>query len=343
MESNTSNYEYPISKIDHSQVTRRIYTDSNRLLFEIFKDGKTAIFKPTLNLRMKSVDIAKGKETCSQYGEFIAHMMLKKMGIQSCKVEMVTRHIVNPRSKSRKGNDVPGAISYYELGPGEILIPASTAILRYLDQYNKMSGTFNSNNIETVIAAFMYYANKYGNASEDEKKKIKQSIIEMTMFDCRCANRDRHDENYGLALKDGTVRFYPLFDNEYILGFSETTTEMEKNMQTAFGMQEHISKDLWSVMSAAEKQTNVSSSSMLAHLFAKYPDESRKAYEKIMSVSEADLYEIMNECENLPDRRKEYAMKIFRIREQEIKMIYNEYIGIPTEKPTISEAIEEKT
>ena len=45
MESNTSNYEYPISKIDHSQVIRRIYTDSNRLSFEILKDGKMEILK----------------------------------------------------------------------------------------------------------------------------------------------------------------------------------------------------------------------------------------------------------------------------------------------------------
>ena len=336
-------YTYKIERDDSIRDVRRVYTDSNRRITEVIRNGRNGIFKPTLNLRAKTIDIAAGKKTCSEYGEFIGHKMLQKMGIESCDVEMVKRFIKNPRSKSGKGNEVPGAISYIHLDEGEDLISAMSIISRYKydheDEYKKIVNPLGmydndqhrihpeneeqNNNIEVIIPAFMQYVRDNG-GTEEEAEAIKQRIIEMVVFDCRMANRDRHDENYGLARRDGGVRFYPLYDNEYVLGFSEPIADIEK--YSAARLQEHITRDLYSVMGVTSQPTKLAASSMMSYLFSAYPEETQKAYEKVMEFTTQDLLELMEECEGLPEENKAYAARIFRLRGREMEAVQQEYI-----------------
>lgn len=336
-------YAYKLERDDSIREVRRVYTDSNRRISEIIRNGRHGIFKPTLNLRAKTIDIAQGKKTCSEYGEFIGHKALEKMGIESCDVEMVKRFLKNPRSKSGKGNEVPGAISYIHLEDGEDLVPAMTVISKYKydheDEYIKIVNPLGiydndphrihpenedqNNNIEVIIPAFMQFVRDNG-GTEEEAEAVKKRIIEMTVFDCRMANRDRHDENYGMARGNGKVRFYPLYDNEYMLGFSEPIADIEK--YSAARLQEHITRDLYSVMGVTSQPTKLAASSIMSYLFSAYPKETQEAYNKVMSFKLKDLLQIMEECEGLPEENKAYAARIFRLRGREIEAIQQEYI-----------------
>ena len=352
--SEKKDYKYKIKRDDSFRFVGRIYGDTPRQNMKLTKtivdlDGTSRIvnvvYKPTLNVRTKSVDIAEGKKTSCEYGEFIAHKMLEKMGIPSCKVEFIKRYITNPRSKSGKGNEIPGVLSYIELGEGETLVSAQTVISRFkqnhkkeffdiieiddrfrssynLDNFNDI----NNNNIEVVIPAFMTFVKEDCRGTNKKAEEIKQSIIDMVTFDCMFANRDRHSENYGLALssKNGKVRFYPLYDNEYILGFSEPEKDIGK--YSATGLQEHINNDLYSVMGVNSKPAQLSASAMMAYLFSTYPMETQKAYEKVAKFTVKDLEELMDECEGLPETHKAYALRIFKLRSREIETIEQEFI-----------------
>ena len=355
-------YKYKIEKDDKFTFVRKIRGDTPRQNMEVTKtinneDGHEeilrAVYKPTLNVRVKTIDVAEGKKTSCEYGEFIAHKMLEKMGIPSCKVEFTKRHLTNPRSKSGKGNDIPGVLSYIDLKPGETLITADTIISRFKQKYKEEffdiigleeefradynldnENDINNNNIEVIIPAFMSYITNDCNGTKKLAKEVKQSIIDMTTFDCMMANRDRHSENYGIAfLKQGKVRFYPLYDNEYILGFSEAEKDIGK--YNATGLQEHINNDLYSVIGVTSKPTKLSPSAMMAYLFSAYPIETQKAYEKVSKFSLEDLEELMDECEGLPDTHKAYASRIFKLRTREIETIQEEFIdknGKPIEQ-----------
>ena len=360
--SEKKSYKYKIKRDAEFRFRSNIYNDSNRRNIQVSKmvttpDGTIkeikAIFKPTLNVRAKSIDIAQGKKTSCEYGEFIAHKMLEKMDIPSCRVELHERFITNPYSKSGKGNYVPGVLSFFDLKNGEQLVSAQTIVSRFkqlhkndffdiIELPNELREKYNidndrdsnNNNIEVIIPAFMSYIKEDCNGTDEQAEDIKQHIIDMVTFDCMSANRDRHSENYGLAVSHfGKARFYPLYDNEYILGFSETETDIGK--YSATGLQEHINNDLYSVMGVNSKNTKLSPSAMMTYLFSTYPMETQKAYEKVTKFTIEDLKEIMDECEGLPETHKAYALRIFNLRKKEIEAVQQEFIdkhGNPIEQ-----------
>ena len=341
-----SNYIYKVELASDVREMRRVYGDSSRQNMEVQRNNRKGIFKPTLNLRNKTVTIPEGKKTDCEHGEFIASKICKAVGIPCCDVDIIKKFIVNPRSRSGKGNIVPGVISYIDLEPGESLINATQILSWYkyehFDEYKKIIDPLGKaekndfsyrmsinndehyNNIELIIPAFMAYITEHCGGSMKRAEDVRQSIIDMCMFDCRCANRDRHDENYGLAVGKKGGRFYPLYDNEYILGFSEQTADIGKYSATA--LQEHINKDLYSVIGVSSKPTKITPSSLITYLFSAYPVETQKAYEKVMKFTVTDLQNLMNECEDLPEEHKAYALRIFRLRTKEIEGIQEEYI-----------------
>ena len=123
--------------------------------------------------------------------------------------------------------------------------------------------------------------------------------------------------------KDG-FRLYPTFDNEYILGFSEFVEDLEKF--SGARLQEHIDKDLTSRMGITSQVTKIGYQSMLTYLFTTFPEETKKAYENIMKITEADLVEIMDDCDGLDEVHKDYALRIFRSRNRGFKYVKEEYI-----------------
>lgn len=336
-------YRYKVELADDIINVRRIYGDTKRQNWEILRKGRKGIFKPTLNVREKDLKVT--RRTASEYGEFIASLIAKQISIPACDVELVRKRMYYSRSKSGKSEIVPGCISYSDLKDGESLVLAINILAWYKseheDEYFKIMdplGLYDkndysidpnnasvNNNLELVIPAFEAYIKEVCGGTQEDCDEIRQSIIDMVTFDCRYANRDRNDENYGLGIgPDGKVRFYSIFDNEYILGFSEVEEDILK--YSAARLQEHINKDLYSTMGISSKPTKISSTAMMTYLFTTYPEETKKAYDKISNFKENDLIEIMEQCEGLPDVYKEYASKIFRMRQRELEAIKEEYV-----------------
>ena len=344
--SEKRDYKYKLelaSDVKLLQMTPRF--DKSRKTMNARRNGRKGFFFLFLNVRPKKLDVAEGKKTCCEYGEKIANEICKIIGIPSCDVDILKLNMVNVRSKSRTPKQVPGVISYVDLSPDEELVQASTIISGYKydhqEEYRKIIDPLNRNdsdisdipmlnndthfnNIELIIPAFMTKVKEDCHGSDDLAEEVKRRIIEMCVFDCRFANRDRNDENYGLAIGKDSVRFYPLFDNEYILGLSEQTADIQK--YSAASLQEHINKDLYSVIGITSTPTKISSASLMTYLFSVYPVETQEAYEKVMRFTAEDLKNLMDEFEGLPEEHKAYALKIFRLRGKELEGIQQEFI-----------------
>jgi len=318
----------------------REYRDSDRRDYRLYNEvkEKIGIFKPLMGYNKK------GKLTrhdASDFGELIAYWLARKTDIPVCEVELATK---KEQYYSAKSVDVRGAISYLDLQPGET-VALSIEILDYyrrnhFDEYKEILlanksvrekdlsqySPYYNNNIEIIIPAFIAFVkDKYPNVSEKQIVDLKQRLIEMTVFDCRFANTDRNDENFGLRIsKDGT-EFYPIFDNEQILGFHEPVEFIEAN--SAASLQEHIDQKLVSRMGVTSKPEKLSYSAMMTYLFTTFPEETYKAYQKVMSVKDTDLIEMFEMCgDELDDVHKAYALRIFKSREKGFETIKDNYI-----------------
>lgn len=339
MEDKQKDYKYKLveKKIHDIQ---RLVRDSGRQNYNVLCEGREGVFKPVLGLRKK--DFKRTQISASHYGEFIAYKLAEKIGIPACKVELVLKSVKLKFSKSGKIVLVPGCISYFDLEKDETFTHAITILNWYkrehyeeyisilnnsgnIDLKLETNSDQNNNNIEIVIPALETYVKERYGATEQETAKIKQNIIDMVMYDCRFANTDRNDENYGLAynIKNEQYRLYPLFDNEYILGFPEFEETITK--YNSEGLREHINKNLTSRMGITGNPTKIDYQIMLEYLFTKYPEESKKSYDKVMKISELDLIELMNECEGLSETHKAYALILFRERRRGFEFKYEEY------------------
>lgn len=339
-------YKYKFAKKDLRLVKKVFGSDRSRKSVEVRdqETGRSAIFKPTLNVRAKSLDVAEKRRTAAEYGEFIGSLAAKRMGIPVCDVELVKHPMNNPRSKSGRYVDVPGALSFIDLQPGESLTESEEivnwfknthydeflAIQNPLGEFedgdyriSQNNNTLN-NNIELIIPAFESYIREKCRGTEQDVASVRQAIIEMTVYDCTLANTDRNDNNFGLAIGPQGTRFYPIYDNEYILGFSEEEFNIGKYSATS--LQRHIDLELTSRLGVTSKPEKVTHSEMMTYLFSTYPKETLEAYKKSQRFTEDDLIEIMDECEGLSDVHKAYAKRIFKMRKRAIDVIKEEYI-----------------
>lgn len=341
----TKDYKYKLELAEDIITIKRVYRETKRQNWEIRRGGRKGFFKATLNIREKDLKIL-GK-TASEYGEFIASLIGKKVGFPICDVEIVKKKLQNSRSNSKRTAIIPGCISYSDLAPGETLEFAIAILAWYksehreeyfnimdpLGKYDRSSYRISpdnstvNNNLELIIPAFEAYIKEICAGSQEKCDEIKQNIIEMVVFDCILANRDRNDENYGLGIDtNGNVRFYPMFDNEYILGFSEVEDDIKK--YSAARLQEHINKDLYSTMGISSQPTKLGSAAVMTYLFTTYPYETKKAYDKMAQFTDNDLIQIMDECEGLSELHNAYALKIFRLRQRELQTIKEEYFDV---------------
>lgn len=342
--SEEKDYKYKLDVDDDVIVIGRIYSDAGRQNQKVIRNGREGVWKPNLGMRKK--DFKFTKTSAAMYGELIAHLLQKKIGFPTCDVDILKRNVIVPRSKSGRKVEINGCISYLDLQEGEDLVQAINVLAWYktehhdeyvkimnplgLEEINEMDRMFdinndkNNNNLELIIPAFEAYAREQCSASEEKVAQLRQNLINMVVFDCKFANPDRNDENYGLAISQNSLRLYPSFDNEYILGMPEFVEDLEKF--SAARLQEHIDRDLTSRMGVSSKVEKLGYQSMLTFLFTTYPEETKKAYEAITKIKENDLVEIMDECEGLDYVHKDYALRIFRSRNRGFKYVKEEYI-----------------
>lgn len=335
-------YKYKLETKENVIGLQRVYSDAGRQNQAVIVDGEQGVWKPTLGVRKR--DLVRTKISASHYGEFIAYLLYKNIDLPVCKVDILKRNLPIPRSQSGKCVEVPGCISYKDLGDNEELVQAINilswykdehydeyvAIMDPLNQYDKdnyklsVHNENNNNNVELIIPAFEAYVKERCQATEEECSQLRQSLIDMIVVDCKFANTDRNDENYGLAISKDNHRFYPVFDNEYILGFSEFVEDIEK--YNGARLQEHIDKDLTSRMGISSQTTKLGYKSVMTYLFTTYPEEAKKSYEKIMQIKENDLNQLMEDCEGLDEVHKSYALRIFKERHRGFKYVKEEFI-----------------
>lgn len=266
------------------------------------------------------------KEFANHYGEYIAYIILKQLGKKACKVDIGEMDIKNPYSK--KIISVEGILSHFQLTQEEIFRPISTIIENYKTAHPKKYREFtergktnsesNYTNIEIILNAIEDILRNSG--QQDRILEMRKKFFDMCIFDIRFANRDRHDENFGLKINQLTdeIDFYHLFDNEQILGMQEDKKDVIKYLSDDKEYQKFKARELTSCIGIPEKTQKIKPQDLLTYLLEHYYDETMNSLKDIGRYKLSDLEELMDKCNGLSEEHKQFAIKIFKERELEI-------------------------
>lgn len=268
------------------------------------------------------------KEYANHYGEYIAYIILKQLGKKACKVDIGELEIKNPYNS--KPIQVEGILSHFQLTQEEIFQPISVIIEHYKSVHpkkyrdmtarGKTHSDKNYTNVELILNAIEEAFRK--NEQEYKISDARKKFFDMCIFDIIFANRDRHDENFGLKINQMTneMDFYHLFDNEQILGFQENRPDIKKYLDVLDTTQYEKFKDreLTSCIGIPENIQRINSQEFLMYLLEHYPEETIDSLKDISRYKLEDLEELMSVFPNLSKEHKEFASKIFADRQQEI-------------------------
>ena len=182
-----------------------------------------------------------------------------------------------------------------------------------------------NNNVEVILETLEYYCTKKNQA--DKIPEIRKAFFDMCIFDIKFANRDRHDENFGLKVDSltGEISFYPLFDNEQILGMQEDETNIEKYLHNPKEYTKFKTKELTSYIGIPKKIQKTKPTELLEYLLENYYDETTASLEEFDKYQLEDLEELLEVCPNLSKSHKELAKKIYIERVQEIEKTVDEF------------------
>lgn len=273
------------------------------------------------------------KTHANHYGEYISSIILKQLGMDACKVDLGVATIKHPYN--HKDINLEGCLSHFQLTEHQSMFAANVVIdglkqekpkkFRELTQRGKSDSDQNFTNIELILEAFEYKFKSLGQA--DKIPEVRKKIFDMCAFDLIYANRDRHDQNFGVRVDMLTdeISFYPLFDNEQILGFQEELGNVKKYLSDDKAYAKFKNNELTSCMGIPGQIQKIRPMQFLEYLLEKYPTEILNSIQDIRRHKLSDLEEIMDSCDGLSPEHKDFAKKIYLERQKEIDTVLDKY------------------
>lgn len=273
------------------------------------------------------------KEFANHYGEYIAYIILKQLGKKACKVDLGEIDIQNPYTS--KTINIEGTLSHYQLTQKESFIPIKEIIETYrathpkkykeLTQRGKTNSDNNLTNIEIVLKTLEEFYTRNGQASKIPE--MRKKFFDMCIWDLKFANRDRHDENFGVKVHQvtGEINFYHLFDNEQILGMQEDKNDIIKYLSNEKEYEKFKNRELTSCIGIPGETQKVTPQKLLLYLLENYYEETLDSLEDIGRYKFSHLEEVLEICPALSKEHKQLAKRIFKEREIEVADTIKEF------------------
>ena len=291
------------------------HKDVNGLILAHFKSKKG------YNSKLKN-----NKKFANHYAEYIAYLILKQLGKKVCKVDLGEIEIKN--KYSNKVINIEGVLSQYEVTLEESFKELMVIVESYKDAYpkkykemttrGKTDSEDNYVNIEIVLKTLEEYYKK--NGQSDKIPQMRKEFFDMCMFDMIFANRDRSDDNFGVKVHQVTneINFYPLFDNEQILGMQEEKEDIVRYLSSEKEYQKFKKENLTSCIGIPGNPKKIEPTTLLKYLLEHYYEETMDSLNDIGRYTYQDLEEVLEVCPGLSEEHKAFAKKIYLERQQEI-------------------------
>ena len=121
------------------------------------------------------------------------------------------------------------------------------------------------------------------------------------MFDAWIANQDRHHENWGLILTEGSIHLYPTYDHASGMGRNETDDTRRSKLSsndTKRGMDAYVRRAVSAFYDSASAEKRLLTLDAFLYAARRYPKAAKGWLERLGSVSSEEIESILSQIPN---------------------------------------------
>ena len=200
----------------------------------------------------------------------------------------------------------------------------------------KIKGNAKQYTIDDYMEAYIYYLTEHGKKARQDYTKndideIKQELVDRALFSLKYGTRGRFNvtvitDKSTIAFKKIGATLEPYYistHDTFLLNVQEEwIKELLKNKEEI--IEEKIQYELipqYGLMPNTEIPT---SAEVIKDICLKYPEQAKKAYEKLSQFTEQDFENLLAECSRISELHKELALRVYKIKSQEFDQILKE-------------------
>lgn len=264
----------------------------------------------------------------NHYGEYFGYLLAQKSEINSCPVDLISVHDTKNKYSHTKH-------LYTACGSKKLLTPSQNMMLGELvigafeaTQQEKFKEILSKksdipyiknrmtidpyDNIDIVLESIVAQTIRFEikackHSSEQVKADIQENVksaIDMMIYDCMFGNNDRHSQNWAMCTdtETGRATFYPLYDNERVLGLSIPEADVKRAVANG-DLDNKTEQSEFSRMGISPVHTGVSYKAVLEHLVNNYPEYAIPTIKRITDkVNVQDIEKLYDSCKGITQR-----------------------------------------
>lgn len=231
--------------------------------------------------------------------ELIAAKVGSILGLEMMKVEIVTR------------NDERGCLlrNFVDDLQAKMHEEGGVLLESLADGYNELqeSDSRNINLIEegfNMLTQFDYWGT------------IKDSFIDMLLFDILIGNQDRHPYNWQILYFDSGYRFLPIYDNGAPLGFRFEDEQLLENVSNIAKLDKYIRDTR--VKAGMFERKKVKAMDLIQYIQVNFPDELQNSVSKLIDFDTKQYQEFVQSLDLLSKAQKDWLQLVIPYRRERI-------------------------
>ncbi len=231
--------------------------------------------------------------------ELIAAKVGSILGLEMMKVEIVTR------------NDERGCLlrNFVDDLQAKMHEEGGVLLESLADGYNELqeSDSRNINLIEegfNMLTQFDYWGT------------IKDSFIDMLLFDILIGNQDRHPYNWQILYFDSGYKFSPIYDNGASLGFRFEDEQLLENVTNIAKLDKYIRDTR--VKAGMFERKKVKATDLIQYIQVNFPDELQNSVSKLIDFDTKQYQEFVQSLDLLSKAQKDWLQLVIPYRRERI-------------------------